>query len=534
MINNLTLFNSASQSQLFGNPAHLSTIKTQSSQEQQSKLFQSSMVSSTISTKPNFSIRQSNKMDLRSSLDLRMIPQTAKIQKLNQRGTLNDFFNHNLKSKYEKNLFAGEGSRKNSRRNISKDQEFRPYVEERDSMNKLISVDYKPVRSFQLPSVQQTKKFLERFKKKKTKGVNMDVNYQISDQFNLQTTKLNLGQGDQCSISFENQTLITDRSKSLHGLDSININLLENNKNFVNNRNLDKLQYSKNPMFKSRNSSLPMNQSDTNTTQLNFSLFKVRQLQADSYSKHQASNLKNSFIQQSTVQSSPDELHLTQQQQSNREQHKNRMIMIDSYQKLKQKLYQSQANIRAIPYPNLKTYASESFLNNQQPAQQNNLFGVDNYMSHNQLPVLNYKYQIPQKQRNFRKNQLQVKSKLEEENEKIRNIMNAKPEEGNKIKENKELKTVFSPQNNLKKLTTDELLQLTQTKMVSYLEKQEPKILENSKQKLMKKDNQLQDLHKREKAIGLSHIPLERPVDGRSQIKGIIMDIRSNISKLNY
>ena len=42
----------------------------------------------------------------------------------------------------------------------------------------------------------------------------------------------------------------------------------------------------------------------------------------------------------------------------------------------------------------------------------------------------------------------------------------------------KEFKPAFVLPNDLKNLTSDQLLQLTQTKMVGYLEKQEPKILD--------------------------------------------------------
>jgi hypothetical protein len=40
------------------------------------------------------------------------------------------------------------------------------------------------------------------------------------------------------------------------------------------------------------------------------------------------------------------------------------------------------------------------------------------------------------------------------------------------------------------------------------------------------------EYHKRENNLGLSSVPLERPIDGRTQIKNIIIDIRTNINKI--
>ena len=40
------------------------------------------------------------------------------------------------------------------------------------------------------------------------------------------------------------------------------------------------------------------------------------------------------------------------------------------------------------------------------------------------------------------------------------------------------------------------------------------------------------EYHKRENNLGLSSVPLEKPIDGRAQIKNIIIDIRTNINKI--
>jgi hypothetical protein len=40
------------------------------------------------------------------------------------------------------------------------------------------------------------------------------------------------------------------------------------------------------------------------------------------------------------------------------------------------------------------------------------------------------------------------------------------------------------------------------------------------------------EFHVRERAVGLNEVPLERPFDGRSTIKGMIMDIRTNINRI--
>lgn len=55
---------------------------------------------------------------------------------------------------------------------------------------------------------------------------------------------------------------------------------------------------------------------------------------------------------------------------------------------------------------------------------------------------------------------------------------------------------------------------------------------ENEMQKNMIKDTK-HEYHKREKHLGLPQISLEKPYDGRSHIKGIILDIRTNINRIS-
>jgi len=72
---------------------------------------------------------------------------------------------------------------------------------------------------------------------------------------------------------------------------------------------------------------------------------------------------------------------------------------------------------------------------------------------------LKYKYQIPQKRRGCNESQklnLNARSKLDEENEKIRNIMSQRTAaEEVKEQKKKEFKPAFAIQNDLKNLTSD-------------------------------------------------------------------------------
>jgi hypothetical protein len=62
-------------------------------------------------------------------------------------------------------------------------------------------------------------------------------------------------------------------------------------------------------------------------------------------------------------------------------------------------------------------------------------------------------------------------------------------------------------------------------------EKSKSKLRENEMAKNMIRENKF-EFHTRERLLGLPEVPLERPYDGRSNIKQVILEIRTNINKL--
>jgi hypothetical protein len=86
----------------------------------------------------------------------------------------------------------------------------------------------------------------------------------------------------------------------------------------------------------------------------------------------------------------------------------------------------------------------------------------------------------------------------------------------------------------LKQISTEDLLQLAyQNVNKNEREGKKSQVKENEMAKNMLKEGKY-EFHIREKTLGLPEVPLERPYDGRSNIKGIILDIRSNINKISF
>jgi hypothetical protein len=80
-------------------------------------------------------------------------------------------------------------------------------------------------------------------------------------------------------------------------------------------------------------------------------------------------------------------------------------------------------------------------------------------------------------------------------------------------------------------MSTDELLKLNLRKSTTQDTTKTNK-KENEMAKNMVRETKF-EFHQREKALGLSQVPLEKPFDGRSHIKGVILEIRTNINRLS-
>ena len=94
----------------------------------------------------------------------------------------------------------------------------------------------------------------------------------------------------------------------------------------------------------------------------------------------------------------------------------------------------------------------------------------------------------------------------------------------------------------MKDMTTDELIKFTTKKPIHPPNLAAQTMYDSSPSKREKKDRSDMvktmrremkfDFHQRERALGLPEIPLERPYAGRSSIKAIVMDIKTNINRI--
>eukprot|EP00347_Sterkiella_histriomuscorum_P015626 403356318 len=534
----------AQQDDIYSKQHNVGNLKNGYSQKQSITAFSKSSVgyaSSLRDVQPSIIVQQ--KQNLASVLDLKPFPNSATNKNqgqflfsgikpkqkftlfspsssnnllLNQkqnRGTICDFFNSNMKSKYERAVSSQKDteskqnygiSRKSSQGKcgcIDKSQEygdcqngkcnkqnsyqqFKPYVAERNGMGKLISVEYEPVKTIHLPSVRKTERYLEKFVRKQSKGSKIDPSISIADKY----------------------------------YDKINLQSSNNPE-----RNLESIK-SRNSQFQTQ---LSQN-SQMSASQVNFNKFKQPQL-------------------------------------SNRENREQRKHMISNYHQQQQKLILSTANIRSVPHPNLKQFASESILHH--PTDLENEF---------QKSIYSLKYEVSQKKKRHisplkhNPNLYKVRSQLDLQSEKVKNIMNQRVisdsehqlsglnlhivnndfeneqlqqfEKFRNLKNNKYQRKEFKPQfkasNKLQKLSSDQLLLLTTNKIVPYLngkpsgsnndmDKQRNLKMsqqfavptkENNNAKNMLRENQ-GEFHKREWAQGLSQVALEKPQDA-------IMDTR--------
>eukprot|EP00347_Sterkiella_histriomuscorum_P011618 403371761 len=476
------------------------------------------------------------------------------------RGTISDFFNSNMKSKYERAVSSQIDTESKQNYGISRKssqgkcgcidtsqeygdcqngkcnkqnsyQQFKPYVAERNGMGKLISVvslnqrlnhlkqEYEPVKTIHLPSVKKTERYLEKFVRKQSKGSKIDPSISIADKY--YDSKL------QDSQQYDQTLILEDQTQLLSS--NIHENL---------NRNIFKID------------SEP---------------FELINLQSQNNPERNLDSIKSRNSQFQSQLSQNSQMSASQQPQlSNRENREHRKHMISNYHQQQQKLILSTANIRSVPHPNLKQFASESLLHTD----------LENEF---QKSIYSLKYEVSQKKKRHisplkhNPNLYKVRSHLDLQSEKVKKIMSQRVicdsehqlsglnlhivnhdfeneqlqqfEKLSNLKNNKYQRKKFKPQfnasNKLQKLSSDQLLLLTTNKIVPYLngkpsgssnndmnKQRNLKISqqfavptkENNNAKNMLRENQ-GEFHKREWAQGLSQVALEKPQDA-------IMDTR--------
>eukprot|EP00347_Sterkiella_histriomuscorum_P009757 403340005 len=451
---------------------------------------------------------KNNNLKLQQQLNL----QQASLQQTSQQQKTQSHYQDYLQNNTQSSFFQ---------KKFSSDQAFQPFMKERDGLGNLIHSEVKPkLKVGKLPGINQTQRFLESLTQKLNTKAKIDLRETISSNLNFQQ------QMKELSMQKNNCSKLIDVS------------------NFISNSGL-----------KSNDIGLSSQTPLTSTPgPFNFNYFKLKQQHIDYYAQQTKprdqgvnNSLDSKINSQNCINLSQNEENIQSQQTLNPTQKKqNRLIMLESYKQVQKQLYNNTKK-KQKHQPKLNNYKTDILAHSIHQQSAPSIGTYDPKSSNVEIyQNADKKTNSPNKRQDYLKNMTTEDLLILTKHKQI-SQQNANKEANlkqQKLENHQHLND--STLNNQTTATSSNgpVVQQSQVKNSNHgNKKQKQKLLNNSQSHAqlssskgmgnLIKESKF-EFHERERNQGLAQVPLERPVDGRAQIKNIIIDIRSSINKIIY